>query len=721
MPSIKNPVGLVNPGPGKLSVGVVPASALLFPSGGGSDAALQAHINDPVDAHLASAIGVNPFYPPTGEPLLQSVGGVIPGESVLDFIAVAKDLFPFPPDPIGFDGPSPNSGLPNWGNLDTQRTGGWSDGTDVVFSHYLVATGSTTYTVGGIVFPGDRGVVALYYSSDGDYFNAGTTTLIAALWMGQASFAPPGIPSADFDAALRTGQQPDYTATLAGLDLISLTWRLPYLQDYSVFPGAPYSDYNIDFFSYQLATYAIDPQAIAAGDAGSWLLVHWKESFATSLANIQPANLTLGNLIALNAFSAVPIAGNFDSGDAAEVNRRYVFRDTSSGSAPTGNLWTSAQNGVPSTVFLSGVQFYDNSGPALTWDVDLRVNGLFANSYLTGSLANAEIAAGFEASFDPIRVSFSDFGGSFERVPYYDLRLLATPPNYDSTNAPQIADIAQYLNASLAIVSPTSASPAGGYGLLRGQLRDAFNSVVNFNDATRYLYNSFPQTGGSTASTDTVEPFTDEKYRYVSTFAASSPAVPILPAGGDDFDSTVAFVATGPDLQVVGHALVYPQENFGAATYRPVGQPNYATVLSGDAANHIRRHIRAFDTGIARNTGRLRIQGLAFSSWDSSVAYSGSEVTDHPGGAIVQVKVPGSTGWLDVGRVKGDPDLTTADFRGCRTALTGSGTDFTATYDTTAFTSDNGSGDFLIFVRISLIKNGTGQTLSFTDIQWLAP
>ena len=204
----------------------------------------------------------------------------------------------------------------------------------------------------------------------------------------------------------------------------------------------------------------------------------------------------------------------------------------------------------------------------------------------------------------------------------------------------------------------------------------------------------------------------------MSGFAATSPAVAILPAGLDDFDSTAILVANGPDLQVVGHQLVYPHDAFSGASYRPLTQPDYAAVLAGDAANHIRRHLRAFDTGIARNTGKLRVKGLAFSAWNSSSPYTGIEDTDHSGGAILQVRVPGSTGWLDVGRVKGDPDLLTTDFRGCRTALTGSGSDFTATYDTTAFTADNGSGKFLLFVRISLIKNGAGETLRFDDITW---
>lgn len=717
MPSNRNPVGLVNPGPGKLSTGVVPASALLFPGGGGSSAALLAHITDPVDAHMASAIGVNPVYLPTGEPLLQIAGGIIPGESVLDFIAAAKDLFPIPPPYVGFN--APNDGRPQWGNLQQVRTGGWTDGTDVVFSHYLVPTGSTTYTLGGLVYPGDRGALTLYYSTDGDFFNSATTTLIAALWLGAAVGTPAGIPTASFDISLRTGQQLNYTATNVGLDQISLTDRLPYLSDYLPY-GNPYVNFPLDFFSYQLATYAVNPQAVAVGNSGSWLLVHWKESFVTALADIQSTNLTLLTLVEDNVFSAVPSGGDFNTGDVVEVNRRYVFRDTNSGTAPSGSSWLSSENGLPTLTYLSGVQFYTGAG--LTWNVDLQVLGLQNNSYLTGSVANPNVATGFESLLDPIQINLGDFGASTVKVPYYDLRKNGVPPNYSPTNAPQLGDTIQYLNASLTPVFAGSASPVDGYGLLRAELTDAFNPVVTYDDtAKRYLFNSYPQTGGSTAATETFEAFTDEKYRYVSNYSGAVPTAPLIPAGPDDFNSTTTFVASGVDLQVVGHQLVYPHDNFSAATYRPVAQPDYAAVLAADPASHIRRYVRAFNTGIARNTGKLRIQGLAYTDWASTGLYTGNEATDHPGGAIVQVRVPGQTGWLDVGRPLGDPSLLGSDGHGCGVSVTGSGSDWTVTFNTTAYTGDNGTGDFPLFVRVSLIKNGVGQTLAVDDIEWLPP
>ena len=59
MPSTKSPSAVVQPGPGRLPADTVPANALIFPPSGSSDAALQAHIQDTLNAHMATAIGAS--------------------------------------------------------------------------------------------------------------------------------------------------------------------------------------------------------------------------------------------------------------------------------------------------------------------------------------------------------------------------------------------------------------------------------------------------------------------------------------------------------------------------------------------------------------------------------------------------------------------------------------------------------------------------------------
>lgn len=58
MPSTRNPATVVNPGPGLIPTGVVTSSSIISGAGGGSEADLIAHINDPVGAHAGSAISV---------------------------------------------------------------------------------------------------------------------------------------------------------------------------------------------------------------------------------------------------------------------------------------------------------------------------------------------------------------------------------------------------------------------------------------------------------------------------------------------------------------------------------------------------------------------------------------------------------------------------------------------------------------------------------------
>ena len=735
MPSTKDPNQIVNPGPGRLPADVVPAGALMFSPGGGGGAALQAHINNPHDAHMAHAIGVDPFYPPTGQPILSSVGGVVDGESVLDFINQFKDLIPARPNSIGFNlAGGVTSGIPVWGLLDalgvgtgTSVTGGYAQGTNVTASHYLVPNGTSTFTMAGLLFPADRGVVAFYKNTSGDFFDAPNTTLVAALSLGDPP-APIGIPDAAFNELTRNTAQPNYVASGLGLDLISLTFRHPYLSNYSAYPGTPYGPFSTNFFGYQLAEFALSSQSISVGNAQDFLIVHWKETYATSLASIQPVNLTLVNLVAANCYSAVPVAGNFDDNTQPvyNVNRHNVFRDSDSATAPTGGAWTSAQNGVPTTVPLSGVQFYDNGGTALTWTVDVTANDLFGNSFNTGSVDNPpNVPTQFHSAFDPVVIDFGTFGGGLLKVPYYAMHKAGPNALYSITNTPVPADVGEYQNALLSIVTPVSASPAGGFGTLKANLRDPFHTTpVVFPDPKKDLFNSFPQTGGGTASTDTFEPFVDEKYRYIITFDPSpSATVPILPAGGDVFPSSTPFVVTGPDLQEVGNLLLYPQVDYSAALFRPVAQPNYSGFPAGDGALHLRRYQRAFDTGIARNTGKIRIRGLAQAAFTTNAPYNGVETTGHTtGGAIIQIKVPGAggTGWLDLGRAFGDPGLSTLDFYGCSTGVVVSGPDVTVTFNTTAFTSSNGSGKFLLFIRVTLI-NGNGTPLSIDELQWLPP
>jgi hypothetical protein len=714
MPSTKDPNTTVNPGPGKVPAGTVSASALLFLPGGGGGAGLEAHITDPVDAHMASAIGINPVYTPTGEAILSSVGGLIDGENVEDFIAMMKDLLPARPNTLGRNLGGPNSGVPTWPSA---VKGGFARSGAVVPTHTIYQAGTNVLFGLGVFFPADRGVLALYRTTTtSDYFDSSHTTLVGAVWLGSAA-PPAGLPSANFLESSRTGAQADHTGG-GGLDIFALTHRLPNLKDYSAYAGI-YADYGIDFFRYQLASFAMS-RPLSNGDNGSYLLVHWRETFAVSLSAIQPVNLTSGNMVAANVYSAVPIAGSFDVGDIETVNRHNIFVDPQSSTAPSGALFNVTVNGSPTLIATSGVQHY--SGAGLSWTVDLRVNNLFNGSFYLGTTASPpDIPTGFTTDYPPIRFDFATFGGTALDVPYTQLKPTGGSL-YSLSSAPLPGDQGQFASGSVTIPSPTPFTRSGqGVGVFTVELSKPYQNVATSYEDTNHawLFNSFPQSGGSTASTTTLEPMVDERYRYVSTYPASVATVGVIPAGGDHFNSAAVLTAGGDDLQIIGNQVVYPTTDYSAAVYRPTGQPNYAAVLAADAANHLRRYVRAFDTGISRNTGRIRVNGLAASAFASLGVFTGDPVADHPGGAILEIKVPGVTGWLDLGRIQGDPDLTTVDGHGCQTGLSTSGSDVVVSYNTTSPTGNYGLV-FPLFLRLTLIK-GPGTTLGVNEFEWLTP
>lgn len=733
MPSLKDPNLVVNPGPGLLPAGVVPASALLFIPGGGANAALQAHINNPHDAHMAHAIGIDPYYPwgTTQQPLISAVGGPIDGESVLDFIDEVKDLLPPRPNAIGFSAAAGvTTGVPNWDTLNAQTlggqgyTGGYAQGSNVQFSHYIVQTFVSTFAPTGLLYPADRGVLAFYKNTSGNFLDAANTTLVAALSLNVV--APSGIPGAAFNEVTRNTGQTNYTGSGTGLDLFSLTFRLPYLTAYG--GGVPYGPFSANFFRYQLAEWALTAQAVGAGDAQSFLLVHWRETYATTLAAIQPANLTLPHLVTANCYSAVPTSntayasGSWDDNTIAafNVNRHFIFKDTNSAASPAGSVFTSSPNGG-TTGFLSGINYYTvgTGGGALTWTVDIRATGLFANSFQTGSTDNPpNVPAQMHSAFEPIQMDFTGFGGGVLAVPYYSMNKFGGGA-YSAANTPATGDTGEYQNGSLAILTPTSFCPVGGYAQLGARLRNTFHETT-FVDTNKYLYNTY---SAGALPTTTFEPFVDEYFRYITTFDPTpSATVPMLPAGGNIFPSSTPFVVTGPNLQVAGE-LIYPQTNYNVGTFHPTQATDYSGFPGGDGANHPRRFQRAVDTSLPRNTGWLRLRGLAQAAFKTNAAFDGNETTGHTtGGAIIQLKVPGAsgTGWLDLGRAYGDPGLTAADFYGCATGVIVDGSDVYVSFNTTAMTSNNGTGNFLLFVRVTFL-NGAGTSLTLAQFQWYPP
>ncbi len=728
MPSDKNPSDIVNPGPGKILPGQITLGTLGQVGGGSAD--LLAHIADPTDAHMAGAIGIPLTYPLTGEALLSLAGGPYDGESVLDALYMLKDTLPVRPNPLGVnDTTIPNSGVPSWGTLKnslvggTATGGGYRNGASVEFTRYLAPSTTTTFVASGTLYPADRGVLALYKSATHNFLD-GSSTLVAALWLGTTASKPVAltVPVANFVEASRTGQQTDHTASLVGLDLFTLQVRLPYLRDYTPYAGV-YSNYSNTFPAYQLATFSVSQATPAAGDNGSFLLVHWKPTFAISDAAVAGSNLLAGTLVAGAAYSATPVAGDFDTGNVTNINRHRVFRDTSSALAPAGSLFSSNLSGVPTTKYLSGVA-YMNGTAGVSFGLNIQVTDLFANTFRTDATPDGvNTPMDFPSEFDPLALDFSDFGASaLSPKSYNNLRKAGAGITYSPVNPPLPGDTGQYQAIAEAPTGVLSkVAPAGGYAVIKAKFRKPFQAEVTFADPTRYLFNSVPNAPHANNPTnETTERFVCETYRYNAASLITS-SKPVVPAGGDIFASAAALAVSGSDLQVVGGALVYPQVNYLGGPYLPQPAPNYSGLPAADGAGHRRWYVRAFNTGMPVRKGKLRIKGIPFTAFRAS-PYTGNSITDHPGGCFIELfaRNPQTNGLIqmDLGRFKGDPDLQPISWYGCLTGMdTFSATDveysFELPWDTWATSATSAS----LFVRVTFI-NGPGTGLAVTELTY---
>jgi hypothetical protein len=243
------------------------------------------------------------------------------------------------------------------------------------------------------------------------------------------------------------------------------------------------------------------------------------------------------------------------------------------------------------------------------------------------------------------------------------------------------------------------------------------------NDPLFWLFNSWPQSGPTTSSTPTFEPFRDEKFRFKRTYLPTA-TDPILPVGVlKKFDSTALLAPADQELQVLGDRVVYPQTDFSAG-YRPLGQPNYSTIPGLDPLLGPRQYVRMFDTGIARSTGKIRVKGAFLASFAAQDPFTGNLATDHPGGLVLALQVPGPgvTDFLDLGRPLGNPDLNVLlPLRGCQTAVQViSPSEHIISYSTQAFTGDNGIGEYPLIFTAALI-NGLGLAVFLDEIEWLPP
>ena len=201
-------------------------------------------------------------------------------------------------------------------------------------------------------------------------------------------------------------------------------------------------------------------------------------------------------------------------------------------------------------------------------------------------------------------------------------------------------------------------------------IRDPFEAsapvFIPNQDGKTILVNSSPQ-----QSTELLEKFTDEHYRLPAGAYDSLPN----PISGQ-WNSANGLPSGAAE---VGGGLRYPQNNYSQGFIPSSGQPDYSG-RSGEVT-----YYRAFrDLNDPHNSGILKLTGLTLSDIQAE------------GQVKVEIKLPGRTGWLDVGKPFDAGSFAGADGDGCRTAASGDEFSWTAGVNSTALSG------WMIVVRVTL-------------------
>ena len=209
----------VSSGHGRALEKSIEPSALTFPLSdiGGVGSALEAHINDPTDAHNASAISTEE------ERILAGVNPLYDGDDVQEALDQLASLFPRGPAQIGVADPTTtNTGIPYWGALNINdppknthpeyrpttifggtgvetstypyngtpqvaksKVGGFTRGGDVIETYGIIDSGVGAIILDCFVAPADRGVIALvHFEAGGGLPAAPADRVIAACLLG---------------------------------------------------------------------------------------------------------------------------------------------------------------------------------------------------------------------------------------------------------------------------------------------------------------------------------------------------------------------------------------------------------------------------------------------------------------------------------------------------------------------------------------------------------
>lgn len=513
-------------------------------------------------------------------------------------------------------------------------------------SSNINGTGFSQFSIGGIVYPADRGILVLQRKtlSAADFFP------IAILNLGATPISTE--PCASFNSTKTRIGQLVYSPSLSLYDSITLFDRVPvenyygaldlpwsanpYLQaDGSVL----YQDNDNTYFPYQVARYLIpvshsdlgvggaltSPTSIdfnnLENDVSAYRIVHFRSGISNW--NGEPAQSDIYS-----------ISDSFGIGDSGNNTVRFshVYSDphTVYPNVSTLNLRPVYADG---DAYLSGVCYY---GDGYTFDVEVASDAnLFVNTYA----AKGTLQLGTDVFTLP---SGTDINGNVYGTTV-DLAWLRDISDgyafYSAANLPVFTDTAWYLldsfNSSYAALGLNQFSANAYISAYFTNIYGAGATVnaYGYGGINRILVDSY----SSSRSTATVEYFTDESYRVDGALVPWDPTVYLI-SGQQDLQCGAAFA------QSDFCGLIYPQDNYNSSAIAP-NQPNLANIdYSGFVGD--RQYYRVFSFGYPVSSASLRI----VSAGASLVSFDDISFNNPNRFAAVEVMLPASTSWIDITR-----------------------------------------------------------------------
>jgi hypothetical protein len=638
MPSVKDPKSLLS-GPGGVTEDSVSESALTFPLSGpggvGGSGGVPVITADMVITYAANP-GDNPYDGADAQTNLEELSSLIPEVCQL-----------------GDDGlltGAPNSGVPVWSFDASKVTGGFRVGTAGDFGGLALGAVAETLNVirsvddvviTGTVCPADRGTLGVVNIAPD-----GTESVVASVDL-----------SALFVEATRVAGQVDYH--VPPFDLVD---RLPVLDSY---PGAEYIPYSVDWTQYQLAKFTITIPAatILILKSGSLRLLHTlvAEPFATT-------SLHYG--ISVSTPAAVPAYPE------NALQRERYYADT--GVVPVVTVATLTATATEPAIpfWLSGILGYGKGEP-FTIAFSGRASQDAFNTGDTISPPDVTLAGGV----NPVLLQYTGMGLADAGDGYFE-----TTEGWSAALAPDVGDtFSDSVPLLVGSDSETVASPDAKVTVTMGSpyQTTVLDTVPGNAGVSHFLVSSSPALSSSPDSVYT-ERFERETLRAGQSSdlnGGSPPTFPSSAAIDTDVDNMGA-------LQVEFGGLVWPHTDYSAGylpANAPAGQQDYSP-LAADPVGSTRFFQRYFKVKYSQK-GFVTIQGASFLAsgvFDAGfysrllagapTVLTAADMLSRLGRSVVLLKVPGGTGWMDLGRYRGDGTLDTdVDGAGCLLADLGSG------------------------------------------------